>query len=966
MRYLFLFFSLFVSTVLAQEERKSLEVIAHVSNIFTHAPIVGATVVIMKADSTAIDTLTSSKFKYNGRLGGFSFEIPEPGTYIVHCSHPDYEDSYTPLVIKKFYKHERFRTGDMYYMQRKQPKALPENGESASEILDPAVVKATKVKFYIDKDTIVYNADAFNLSEGSMLDALIRQLPGVELKQGGQIYVNGRQVNELLLNGKDFFNRDRQLILDNLPSFMVQKVKVYQRATEWQRTIGDTLGMKSLVMDIGLKRKYSIGWIANADAGGGTGERFLGRLFALRLTPNSRISLYANANNVSDDRKPGENTDWKPAQMGTGVTTMRTAGLDYNVEDARGRYRVGGGASFSHNDAATEMRQAGENFLPDGNTYGRSTAGWRSHDVRFSTNHLLDLFKTSYWSFTLRPDFSFHDYSNRSNSAAAELSADVSGRWGKEWMDSIAAPHAGGLLRRYALNRTLRSALGDGRDWNTYVSLSKFFTIPHDNRFVFYVNASFRYDYAKNKAFDHYRLEYFRAEAGGQSTDFRNRYDERLDKGYEYSVTPTAVIHLNNYNRLYVDYAYRQRRRTTNRSLYLLNLLDGWGEDTEYGLGQLPSVGEMLQALDGGNSPRATKMDFVHTPSVKYERETYSDDGTTLYFSATLPLRVERNRLDYQRGALDTLFHRNVVFLEPQLSFSYGKYPSFALSANYQYTSSAPEMTYLVDLRDDSNPLNIMLGNPDLENRHSHHFDILFNRALSGQRMYNVGGSFNVHQNSLALGYTYDRTTGVRTVTPQTVDGNWDARVHGGFSLPLDSATRWNLQGNARLAYWNSVDLIDEQRSEVGSYYADATLKLDYRPTSRLYFGLKGDLHYQHSLSSREDFQTIDLCDFDYGLTAQVELPLGFKVSTDLTMYSRRGYSDSGMNTDEFVWNARLSKTFLKGNLALILDGFDLLGNLSNVRRSINAQGRTETWYNVTPRYALFHVVYRFNKQPKE
>ena len=103
---------------------------AHVSNIFTHAPIVGATVVVMKADSTAIDTLTSSKFKYNGRLGGFAFEIPEPGTYIVHCSHPDYEDSYTPLVIKKFYKHERFRMGDMYYMQRKQPKALQEMRKS--------------------------------------------------------------------------------------------------------------------------------------------------------------------------------------------------------------------------------------------------------------------------------------------------------------------------------------------------------------------------------------------------------------------------------------------------------------------------------------------------------------------------------------------------------------------------------------------------------------------------------------------------------------------------------------------------------------------------------------------------------------------------------------------------------------------------------------------------------------------
>ena len=113
------------------------------------------------------------------------------------------------------------------------------------------------------------------------------------------------------------------------------------------------------------------------------------------------------------------------------------------------------------------------------------------------------------------------------------------------------------------------------------------------------------------------------------------------------------------------------------------------------------------------------------------------------------------------------------------------------------------------------------------------------------------------------------------------------------------------------------------------------------------------------------DFETINVLDFDYGLTAQVELPWSLQLATDLTMYSRRGYADHTMNTNEFVWNARISKRFLHGNLICMLDGFDLLGNLSNVHRTINAQGRIETWSNVTPRYALLHVIYRLNKQPK-
>lgn len=665
---------------------------------------------------------------------------------------------------------------------------------------------------------------------------------------------------------------------------------------------------------------------------------------------------------MSDSRKPGENADWTPSQQGTGVTTARSAGLDYNVEDARGRYKVGGGVTFSHNDVRSETRQASENFLEGGDTYGWSSGRSRSHDTRVGTSHNLALFRNKWYGFYLTSSFNYHNYRYESGSAAAALSDDVSALWGKEWMDSIAAPHAGGLLRQYALNRTLRDAQGSGHDWNTDVSLFEVYRLPHDDRFYFVFNGSFHYDDARSKDFDHYRLEYFRQEG---ETDFRNRYDERLDKGYEYNLDLSTVIHMGGHTNLVPTYKYRQRRRVTNRSLYLLNRLDGWGEDTGYGLGQLPSVDELMPALDRDNSSYATRMDFVHLPELRLERETYADDGTVLGLSATLPLRIERNRLDYRRASLDTLFHRDAAFFEPSLSFRLERYQALYLYANYRYTSSAPEMTYLIDLRDDSDPLNVMLGNPDLKNHHMHHFDVSFNRMLSGQRMYNVGGSFNVHRNSLALGYVYDRETGVRTVTPQTVSGNWDARVHGGFSLPLDSATRWNLQGNVRQAYWNSVDLIDERRSEVGSYYTDLTLKLDYRPTSRLYLGLKGDLHYQHSMSEREDFETVDICDFDYGLTARVELPWGFQLSTDLTMYSRRGYSDSGMNTDEFVWNARLSKRLLKGNLVFIADGFDLLGNLSNVRRSINAQGRVETWYNVTPRYALFHVVYRLNKQPK-
>lgn len=95
--------------------------------------------------------------------------------------------------------------------------------------LDEVVVTASRVKFYNRGDTLVYNADAFKLAEGNMLDVLIRQLPGVELKDDGNIYVNGKFVETLLLNGKDFFDNNKQLMLNNLAAYMIKNVEVYNK-----------------------------------------------------------------------------------------------------------------------------------------------------------------------------------------------------------------------------------------------------------------------------------------------------------------------------------------------------------------------------------------------------------------------------------------------------------------------------------------------------------------------------------------------------------------------------------------------------------------------------------------------------------------------------------------------------------------------------------------------------------------
>lgn len=961
--------ALFPRPVSAQE--RELWISMKVSNVFTRESVLGARVDLLSGDSSLVATC-SSNVRLDGRQGAVMYVVKKPGRYILHATHPDYEDAYKTFEIAKFYKRERSRRLPPLYMQRKYPRR-----KSLDEVqqLEDVVVKATKVKFYMSGDTLVYNADAFNLQEGSMLDDLVRQLPGVTLDGNGRISVNGKPVEELLLDGKAFLSRDRKLILDNLPSFMVSHLKVYDKRSVLQELRGDSVGPKSYVMDIGLKRRYRTTWLATAEGGLGSDSRFLGRLFSLRLTPRSKISAFANANNLNDDRKPGNDSGWSPLRQPVDETTVRTAGVDYATESREGVFSTDGNVVFSGKRTANESRTVSECFLTGGNTYGRSLQTGLARDVRVSTQHRL-AWKIPYLTHVqVKPRFSYHKYSKTGSRASMTLSEDGFGLWGKAWTDSISSPLGDTSLGEVAVNHLLVNTLGDGWDWQGGVDYDQYLVIPHRSDHALRLGGSWRFDHAESNSFNHYRLDYVKE--GGR--DYRNRLDKarnscsqataRISDGWEIVHTPTRVL------RLEPGYDFAMSHRTSTRSLYLLSRLEGWGEDAGRSLGELPSVRELELALDRSNSNRTRSDVQTHTPWLGLYAEKKASDSLMHVVVVKLPLGIRRSGLRYAGAQSDTAVHHTDVLFSPSLEYSLQGTPKsglYTLSASYSLGVNVPSLLYWVDRTDDSDPLYVVRGARRLGNERVHDLSVAWRQTLLGQRMYHVGTHLTMRRNSLAMGQSYNLSTGVRTVTPATVNGNWNAGFSSGLSLPLLRNGQVTLQWDNAVNFWHKVDLQGDSRQpavrrcSVSSLYFEETLRVGCRPSPRLGVGLKSGLHTQRSTSGREGFEDICVCDFDYGATLQWQLPLRWQLSTDLTMYSRRGYSDVGMNADELVWNARLTKTFLKGRLACTLDAFDILGNLSNVRRSTDAFGRTEVWHRVTPRYAMLRMAYRFNKQPKK
>ncbi|MBO4551399.1 MAG: hypothetical protein J5733_11775, partial [Bacteroidaceae bacterium] len=491
----------YAQTDSTKTKQRELAVYASVADHLTHNGIDSLKATLLcAADSSFVDTAHVESYKYDDKLHTYvEAKIKEAGKYLLRVEAKDYQTRYAPIDIPRMYRREVYRELKPIYLHKikaQKPSNLALDDDSTT-IMNEIVVKATKLKFYMDGDTLVYDADAFSMAEGSMLDALIKKLPGVELHSGGEITVNGRKVDALLLNGKDFFDSDRELLLDNMPSYMVKDIRSYERIPENAKgTIREKTTQKEMVMDVRLKRDYNTAWLANAE--GGVGMRFgsqedfgdptkappfLGRAFAMRYATNSRIALYANVNNLSDYRTPGEKGEWSPLRQAQGLTTSYTLGAN-GLYEKNENLRYQGSINGTYSDINDANHSSSETFLSEGNTYGRSFFTRRSYDLRINTNQAIRLRKPGALWGALKDMYYDHNssleylhWSNFSNSASTTLAEDVSAGWGKAWMDSLMTPNSGELLRKYALNRTLSSRHGVGRHYSLQ-NYGFFYTSP--------------------------------------------------------------------------------------------------------------------------------------------------------------------------------------------------------------------------------------------------------------------------------------------------------------------------------------------------------------------------------------------------------------------------------------------------------------------------------------------------------
>ena len=887
---------------------------------------------------------------FSKKMDYYGMALPRPGNYELEFSGQGYDTLRIQIRIPARQYGRRVKTWSVEdaVMQRMKTTRLSE-----------LTVKASKIKMVMRGDTIVYDADAFNLAEGSMLDALVRQLPGVELRKDGRIYVNGRYVESLLIDGRNFFAGDAGIALENLPSYVVDKVKVYEKDHDWAylRSTRDTVlkDRLPLVMDVRLKRQYKIGWIGNAEAAGGTSERYLGRLFGMRHTTHSRISLYAAADNVNDTRTPGSSGEWTPSEQASGRQEQQRAGVDFHVDGSRHPVSYDATLTGAHRKADIRTFTSATTFLPGSDNYQRIRA---QQDNRLTSLSIKQKVSLPHKDFHLnfQPDISVSHSENHTGTVSAQFSQDPADSYRGASLDSLYAAEGSERLERILVNKFNQQGHYESDRLNAkgVIALR---TRSHwtGNNITAGINGD--YDRKSARDFTCYDLQY----DGGR--DFRNQYDPSKAMHYLYGGILQYEAAFSKVKTMLV-YSYEQKFDSGDRLLYRLDSLDGWGAATEEPFGSLPSAtGWEQKAIDHRNSSHATELN----------REQY------LHANADVALGKKAGTLrlalwgiwhnDRRRDLrVPTLYHarRRKFFLDPLIEYKRGR-----LSMSYRLSHSLPSMGYMLDIRDDSDPQRIFLGNSGLKAGYSHEAQASYLK-LSAARIWNVMVSYKTLENAVSQCMTYNARTGVYTYRPENVDGNWNLSLISGQMFRLGEGRRWQIEGNTDLNVSHNVDYVEEQvsqssvRSLVQRVDVGEKVKAMYKGET-MSAGVSAGVSGIFMGSPRPGFEDIRAADIQYGVTCSTRLPWQLFLETDLTMYHRRGYADHSMNTNDLVWNASLSRAIGKGKRwSVKATGFDLLHQLSNVRQQVNAQGRTETWHNTLPSYAMLHLKYMLDIKPKE
>lgn len=907
-----------------------------VRDAFTNVGIENAYVVLLDTDSMAVTsgfaripsirhdlgngTIREEKDNTQGAV--FQLEVAADREYILSVSMLGYDPECRKIELRRTQSNKPIEMDAIYL--------LPKSTE-----LDELTVKATKLKVYHKGDTLVYDADAFVMEKHNVLEDLVRQLPDVELR-GGRVYVNGRFVDNIVLGGKDFLKSDPKQLMAMLPAYIVDKLKFYEKSGEQSKTMGKDMHDSSYVMDITMKRDYHGAWLGNASVGGGTETRWGGVGFAMYYDDRQAFTLSLDGNNLGLSRMASsictdiEDTsgmeDSRNLQVDLGYSYHPTDRLriDSHFRLRRIDRQEGLEDIFTSNGAAADriMRRTSK----ESDTWNRFFSGdagltWRPRKgiygrIAYAVDHGSINGDESSESLTATGE----------GEKPSNFYRDISSSRQKTWMHRVSAE-----TQMAVSNNLLR------------------------------ISASFKAGKGEQSKHRDFLSQIFSEAVEEKST--HNLFDTRkeshsVDAGVDYDL----------------NYADDTRRRGILTSSYRMVWENESNDRLLYDIQASDSRQYRLLNRDGSREIGGKTLGHRGAVSLKHEFQTAGSRWMML--SARMTADVVSRNADCRLFGDISATRRHFLLLSPEMALRWHPKPGdrkgngSTLELKIRMTQQAPSTADLADYTDNSDPMNILTGNPSLKKQTETEVSLEYRHYFKRSRssLHATLGNTNKWDGISMMSF-YDLNTGIRRISPVNAGAARETSLDLGYSVPITRGQTWWLNIGARGSLGRSQNLTvtnqtdgDRQYMDFGNYLTRVGIRHNGARITGSY-----EAAYQGSVVAASFVPGTSLRSLTQELNLQMKLPARWEISADCNAVSRFGYVLPSLDRTVFLLNASIQKSLLGDRLNLSLSAVDLLRRRKNAFSVVDGAGVTESMRTrFIPSYIMLSLYYRWAQTPKK
>lgn len=860
----------------------------------SNTPVEAATVMLIsQQDSTLVSGDVTDK------SGTFTVHSGHHGKYLLKISFVGYRTYTDSLVLKRG---ESIRQLGNIILK------------TDSKILAETVVTAEAPPVVVKGDTISYNAAAIRLNEGAILADLIKKIPGAELSADGKITINGKEITQLMIDGKEFFTDNPNIALNNLPANIVKDVKTYDRKSDMTRVTGIDDGEENNVLDVTIKEGMKKGWFGNIIVGAGNKQKYEGGAMMNRFRGDMQVSFIGSANNTNGQ---GFN-DISDADIGAGgrspygESETQTAGINFSLD--KEKIEIHADASYTHDKMNVYRNISRETFHTEGSSFDNKKSDDISMDhelfgavrLRWRPDSLTEIHLNQHFNYTNGKENS-ELYSHTLNNVLDSVNKGTSFNDYKNMNHSLNGDiMINRRFRKKGRNLTLRMSYRKGYNRSDDLTLSNTFFFATDSNSL--IN----------------RL----TQNGGDNLD----YDIHL--AYSEPLWKDAYLR--------ISYRYNNTASSSYRTPI-------------YDLSTQPMLDEVINDTYSNNKKHTMEAILQNTI-----RKINYNIGIGL-----VPI-ISHTRVDQGINAGLDKTHVNFNY-QPTASLVWRFDNRRQLRLSYRGQSSIPSILDLQEIKDISDPMNLKFGNPNLKNSFINRYTLSYsgyNADRGSSIMTFITASNTI--NGITQRTSYDPQTGVRSTRSENINGNWNINSYYSFSSPLRNkkytmGTDGNISYSHRVGYSSLMnDNAESAISISNNVMAGGKVYATYR-NDVFDCNLAVNFNTNISKNNLNDFNDRTTYSFGSTANANVNLPWDMVFSTDIRYNALRGYSD-GFDNDYVIWNAQVSKNFLKYKQATIrIKMYDILQSQSNTYRTMGFDYTQDSETNMVGSYFIVHFIYRLN-----